>query len=177
MLLTYVLGNYDDLLIKVQLLLLDNQTRTNMLNNAPGPSNALHLVPNPKPLNLELWLLCQNVKESAGSSKLTSAVAVRQTILSTSNKFEDGLVTSIDQNRLVDIRYHVTSCYTTYKKKRARHEVEKPKQILKNPIFHTNVSGYPTKEIQNNKSLDPTTFVTMLNTKEIRKDFGSSPQG
>ena len=40
-----------------------------MLNNTPGPSNAVQLVPNPKHLKLELCLICQNVKNSAGSSK------------------------------------------------------------------------------------------------------------
>ena len=97
-------------------------------NNTPGPSNAVQLVPNPKPLRLELCLICQNVKDSAGSSKLTSTEAGRQKIISTSRKLDDGLVTDIDQNRFVDIRYHVKSCYATYKKKEARHKVETPKR-------------------------------------------------
>ena len=78
-----------------------------MSNNNPGSSNALQLLPNPKPLKLELCLICQNVKDSAGSSKLTSTEASRQTIIS--RKLKHGLVTNIDQNRLVDIRYHVKS--------------------------------------------------------------------
>ena len=104
-----------------------------MSNNTPGPSNAVQLVPNPKPLKLELFLICQNVKDSPGSSKLTSTEAGRQTIISTSRKLEDGLVTNIDQNRLVDIRYHVKSYYATYKKKGARHKVETPKRKLQEP--------------------------------------------
>ena len=79
-------------------------------NNTPGPSNAVQLVSNPKPLKLELCLICQNVKDSAGSSKLTSTEAGRKTIISTIRKLEDGLDANIDQNRLVDIRYHVKSC-------------------------------------------------------------------
>ena len=43
-----------------------------MSNNTSGPSNAVQFVPNPKPLKLELCLICQNVKGSAGSSKITS---------------------------------------------------------------------------------------------------------
>ena len=104
-----------------------------MSNNTPGPSNAVQLVPNPKPLKLELFLICQNVKDSPGSSKLTSTEAGRQTIISTSRKLEDGLVTNIDQNRLVDIRYHVKSYCATYKKKGARHEVETPKRKPEDP--------------------------------------------
>ena len=96
-----------------------------MSNNKPGSSNALQLLPNPKPLKLELCLICQNVKDSAGSSKLTSTEAGRQTIIS--RELKDGLVTNIDQNRLIDIRYHVKSCYGTYKMKGARHAVETPK--------------------------------------------------
>ena len=49
-----------------------------MSNNTPGPSNAVQLVPNPKLLKLVLCLICQNVKDSTGSSKLTSTEAGRQ---------------------------------------------------------------------------------------------------
>ena len=69
-----------------------------MSNNTPGPSNAVQLVSNPKPLKLELCLIFQKVKDNGGSSKLTSTDARRQTIISTSRKLEDGLVTNIDQN-------------------------------------------------------------------------------
>ena len=97
-----------------------------MSNNTPGSSNAAQLLPNPKLLKLELCLICQTVKDSAGSSKLTSTEAGRQSIIS--RKLKDGLVTNIDQNRLVDRRYHIKSCYATYKTKVARHKVETPKQ-------------------------------------------------
>ena len=80
-----------------------------MSNNTGGLCNVVQLVANPKSLKLELCLICQNVKDSAGSSKLPNTEAVRQTIISTSGKLEDGLVTNIDQNRLVDVRYYVKS--------------------------------------------------------------------
>ena len=104
-----------------------------MSNNTPGPSNAVQLVRNPKPLKLELCLICQNVKGSADSSKLTSTEAGRLAIISTSRKLEDGLVTNIDQNRSVVIRYHVKSWHATYKKRVARHEVETPKRKPEEP--------------------------------------------
>ena len=97
-----------------------------MSNNTPGPSNVVQLVSNPKPLKLELCLICQNVKDSAGSSKLA-----RQRLVD--RKLEDGLVTNINENRLVDIRYHVKYCYATYKKKGAKHKVEAPKGKLEQP--------------------------------------------
>ena len=50
-----------------------------------------------------------------------------------SRKLEDRLVTNIDQNRLVDIRYRVKSCYATYKKKGARHKVETPRRKPEEP--------------------------------------------
>ena len=104
-----------------------------MSSNTPGPPNAVEPVPNPKLLKLELCLICQNVKDSADSSKLKSTEVCRQTNISTSRKPEDGLVTNIDQNRFVDIRYHVKSCYTTYKKKGARHKIETPKRKPEEP--------------------------------------------
>ena len=45
-----------------------------MSNNTPGPTNAVQLVPNPKPLKLELCSVYQNVKDSAASPKLTRPV-------------------------------------------------------------------------------------------------------
>ena len=53
-----------------------------MSNNTPGSSNAAQLVPNSKPLRLDLCLTGQNVKDSAGSFKLTRTEAGRQTITS-----------------------------------------------------------------------------------------------
>ena len=104
-------------------MIVDNQTRINMLENKPGLSNTPQLVPNWKSLKLELYLIFQNVKDSAGLFKLTSAEAGKQTIINTSRKRENVLITNIDQNRLVDIKYHVKSYYATYKKKGARHKV------------------------------------------------------
>ena len=57
-----------------------------MSNNTSGPSNDVQLVANPKSLKLELCLICQTVKNSAGSSKLTNTEAGRQTIISTNRK-------------------------------------------------------------------------------------------
>ena len=121
-----------------------------MLINTPGLSNVAQLVPNLKPLKLQLCLICQNVKDSACSSKLTSTETGRQTIISTSRKLEDGLIRNIDQNRLVDRRYHVKSCYTTYKKKQSTKrsclaqvtwfeqdaKLKQQKESLKNPIVY-----------------------------------------
>ena len=104
-----------------------------MSNNTAGLCNVVQLVPNRKSLKLELCLNCQNVKERAGSSKLPSTEAYRQTIISTSRKLEDCLVTNIDQNRLVDVRYHAKSCYTKYKRKGERHEVETTKRKPQEP--------------------------------------------
>ena len=80
-----------------------------MSNNTGGLCNVVQLVANRKSLKLELRLICQNVKDSAGSSKIRRTEAVRQTIISTSRKLEDGLVTNIHQNRLVNVRYHVST--------------------------------------------------------------------
>ena len=160
--------------------LLVNQTRTNMSENTRGPSNAVRLVPNPKPLKLELCLICQNVKDSAGSSKLTNTEAGRKTIISTSRKLEDDLVTNIDQNRIVDIRYHVKSCYATYKKKGARHEAEttkrKPEEPDLSPLLSLVTRPKRSKTIT---FLDPRDKLICNHVKcqgDKKKDFGLSPQ-
>ena len=58
----------------------------------------MQLVPNSKPLNLDLCVICQHVKDTKGSAKLTSTNDGQQTIINTSEKLQDGLVTRIDQN-------------------------------------------------------------------------------
>ena len=67
-----------------------------MSNNTPRLFNIVQIVPNSKLLKPQLCLICQNVKDSAGSSKLTSTQAGRQTIISTSRKRKYGLVRNID---------------------------------------------------------------------------------
>ena len=119
-------------LIKVKLVLLDNRTTTKC-RTIHQDRLILYSMFFVQTLKAGAISICENVKGSAGSSKRTSTEAGRQTIISTSRKIENGLVTNIDQNRLVDIRYHVKSCYSTYKKKRARQEVETPKQKSEEP--------------------------------------------
>ena len=67
-----------------------------MSNNTPGLSGTVQLVPNPNTLKLELCLICQTVKDSAGSYKLTITEAGRKTIIGTSRKLEDCSVRNID---------------------------------------------------------------------------------
>ena len=104
-----------------------------MSNNSPEPSNAVQLVPNPRSLKLELCIICQKNKDSHGSTKLTNTEDGRNTIISASEKIEDGLVTNIDHNNLVDIKYHLKSCYATYKRKGERHKAETPKRKPEEP--------------------------------------------
>ena len=68
-----------------------------------------------------------------GKTAVDESASIKAWIISTSRKLEDGLITNTDQNRLVDIRYHVKSSYTTFKKKEARHKVETLKQKPKEP--------------------------------------------
>ena len=89
-----------------------------MSEETPGSSHSVQLVQDsPKPLNLDLCFICQRSKDSTGSTKLTSTEDGRNTIISTSEKLKDGLIDRIDHTQRTNIKYHVKSCYSTYKKK------------------------------------------------------------
>ena len=107
-----------------------------MSKNTPGPSNIVQFVTNPKPLKLELCLICQNVKDSAGSSKPKTIGARRQTTINTSRKLEDGLVTNIEQNKLVDIKNTSNRAMLRTRKKEQDTKLQHRNESLKNPIFH-----------------------------------------
>ena len=106
-----------------------------MSENTPGSSCAVSLVQNPSnsKLNLALCLICQRVKDRNGSTTLTSAVDGRQTIIDTSEKLQDGLVTGIEQSERDKINYHLKSCYSTYRKKGERHEEARKRKAEDEP--------------------------------------------
>ena len=93
-----------------------------MSNNSPGPSNSVQLLPKPRALNLQLCILCQHVKDSKGSTKLTSTADGRRVIFDTTEMLQDGLLANVDENDSSCIHYHVKTCYATYKRRGERHE-------------------------------------------------------
>ena len=75
-----------------------------------------------KLVNLDLCIICQHIKDNKGSDKLTSTNDGRQVIIKTSEKLQDGLVVRIDSpNEYDSIKYHVKTCYATYKKRGERY--------------------------------------------------------
>ena len=55
-----------------------------MSDESPGPSSSIQLVPAESKLNLNLCIICQKVKDSSGSCKLTSTSKGRNVLLKTS---------------------------------------------------------------------------------------------
>ena len=77
-----------------------------MSNNSPGPSNSVQLLPKPRALNLQLCILCQHVKDSKGSTKLTSTADGRRVIFDTTEILQNGLLANVDENDSSCIHYH-----------------------------------------------------------------------
>ena len=99
-----------------------------MSDESPGPSSSIQLVPAEKKLNLSLCVICQKVKDSSGSSKLTSTSEGRNVLYKTSKSLNDELMNNLSENDIEKIQYHVKSCYASYKRKGERNDQKKNKK-------------------------------------------------
>ena len=63
-----------------------------MSDKSPGPSSSIQLVPAERKLNLNLRIICQKIKDSSGSSKLTSTSEGRNVLLKTSQSLKGTLM-------------------------------------------------------------------------------------
>ena len=82
------------------------------MSNEPGPSNSVQLISKSKNIDLKKCIICKHVKDSKGSTKLTSTEDGRLVILNTSKKLNDGLVEDLDTDQLRNILYHVKTCFS-----------------------------------------------------------------
>ena len=109
-----------------------------MSNESPGPSSSIQLVPAERKLNLNLCIICQKIKDSSGSSKLTSTREGRNVLLKTSQSLNvnDELMNNLSDHDLEKIQYHVKTCYASYKGKGEKNEQKKSKlkRISEEPI-------------------------------------------
>ena len=73
---------------------------------SPGPSSSIQLVPVERKLNLNLCILCQKIKDSSGSSKLTSTSEGRNVLLKTSQSLYAQLMNNLSDHDLE--KYNIT---------------------------------------------------------------------
>ena len=127
-----------------------------MSEETPGSSSS---VQNPNQFsrkNVELCIICQRIKDKNGSKILTSAEKGRETVIKTSEKLDDVKIAGLEPCDLVNIQYHVDTCYGSYKKKGERcAEKQKRKVDGNEPDISPNTSpanrtkrSEPTKDLQ-----------------------------
>ena len=63
-----------------------------MADESPGPSSSIQLVPGERIINLNLCIICQKIKDSSGTSKLTSTSEGRNVLLKTSQSLKGTLM-------------------------------------------------------------------------------------
>ena len=68
-------------------------------------------------MNLEKYIICQNIDVSRGSKKVTSTDNERRHLIEYSNTLQDNLLRGVDEHDLERIKYHVDTCYSRYKRK------------------------------------------------------------
>ena len=85
---------------------------TIMKSQFPGPSNSIGLVDKTeKPKKLELCIICQNVKDVKGDTKLTSTAEGREKIIKASSVREGSVLTGLSDDDLAKFSCHLKTCY------------------------------------------------------------------
>ena len=68
-------------------------------------------------LDLERWIISQNINDGRGIKNLTSIVNGRRNLIEYSNTLPDNLLRDIDEHYLERIQQHLDTCYSRYKRK------------------------------------------------------------
>ena len=84
-----------------------------MSDEPPGPSSSIQLVHAERKLNLNLCIICQKIKNSSGSSKLTRTSEGINVLLKTSQSLIDELMNNLSDHDLEKIQYHIKTCYAS----------------------------------------------------------------
>ena len=105
-----------------------------MSDEWPGPSSLIQLVPAERKLNLNLFI-CQKIKDSSGSSKLTSTSEGRNVLLKTSQSLNDELMNNLSDHDLEKIQYHDV-LHTKERVKEMSRKNQNLKEHQKNPLTH-----------------------------------------
>lgn len=79
----------------------------------PGPLCAVERVPETK-RNLQLCIICQNVKDTQGNSYLYSMSNGRKTIQNTSYIMQEGLLNGFSSEGISKMNYHLKIFYSNY---------------------------------------------------------------
>ena len=106
-----------------------------MSDESPGPSSSTQVVPAERKLNLNLCIICQKIKDSSGSSKLTSTSEGRNVLLKTSQSLNDELMNNLSDHDLEKIQYHDV-LHTKERVKEMSRKNQNLKEHQKNPLTH-----------------------------------------
>ena len=71
-------------------------------------------------MELERYIICQNITDRRVSKKLTDTDSGRRNLIKYLNTVQDKLLCGVDEHDLERIKYHVDTCYSTYKRKSDR---------------------------------------------------------
>ena len=86
--------------------------------NVSGSSEPLPLISKENKKDLKKCIICQNSKAKEGDSKLTSTETGRNVITEASKSLIDDLLHGLRDADIINIKYHVNTCYANYRKKK-----------------------------------------------------------
>lgn len=74
--------------------------------------------------DLSKCIICQKAKDNKGSDKLTSTEKGRRIVIDCSVLLKDDILEGIQENEYEQIKYHVNTCYSRYKRLKERTEIK-----------------------------------------------------
>ena len=123
---------------------------------SPGPSAAVSLLQTAKKRNINFCLICQKLKDSSGSHKLTSTPDGRSKVVQTSKLLNNDFLHNLDASDFSNIQYHVNTCYARYIKTGIRHAQKKAaeKRSSSESKVDGNEMSTPENRIKRKKSTE-----------------------
>ena len=94
-----------------------------MTGSSPGLCSSIQLIHDEKNKgDLGRCIICQNIKDTKGDSKLTSNPEGRKNIIDASHVLQDDILLNFTESDFDQVQYHVNTSYARYKKMQERIE-------------------------------------------------------
>ena len=103
-----------------------------------GSPQHLLLIPEKKKRDIGKCILCQCVKDSKGSNRLTSTEDGRSKVIDASRYLQDDVLSRLSEDEFTSIMYHVKTCYANYirSKKKADDRQTQPVESSDEDVVH-----------------------------------------
>ena len=118
---------------------LDINIQRTMTDSSPGLCSSIQLIHEKNKRDLGRCVICQNIKDTKGDSKLTSTPEGCKKIIDASHVLQDDILLHFTESDFDQIQYHVNTCYGRYQKSKER--IEHRRNSVQDSGFETTNSS------------------------------------